>query len=87
MERERRHEEYKLGLSRNSKWESQGGEKNHPKGSEKTHISREPLNTNPRQEKKTRGYKDIVGLKSIKNQIIKCNTKDQIAEDKKGDLD
>ncbi len=63
MERERRHEEYKLGLSRNSKWESQGGEKNHPKGSEKTHISREPLNTNPRQEKKNKEVQRYCGIK------------------------
>ncbi len=50
-------------MSRNSKWESQGGEKNHPKGSEKTHISRESLSTNPKQEKKNKGVQDIVGLK------------------------
>jgi hypothetical protein len=62
VERERRHEEYKLGrMSRNSKWGSEGGEKNHPKGSEKTHISRESLSTNPKQEiKKGGGGKKIL---------------------------
>lgn len=64
-----------------------GGRKTTQKDQRKPIFQENPWTQIQGRKKKTRGYKDIVGLKSIKNQIIKCNTKDQIAEDKKGDLD